>query len=116
MNAKSKKQMDSITKDFSQAEAWLTTLVIRVLMTSDLSKLRARRQASRDAAKILDQLRSLTPGKAAEFVKTGYIAGREASKAKNKPLGVTDRLALQLLIENIGGRLEDSIAIVGRRV
>lgn len=116
MNSKSKKQMDSLVKDFSQAEAWLVTLVTRVLMTSDLGKLRARRQASREAAKILDQLRSLTPDKAASLIRSGYIAGREASKATNKALGATDRIALQLLVDNLGGRLEDTIAIVGRRI
>jgi len=108
--------MDAIVKDFSQAEAWLVALVMKVLATSDLKNLRARRRAARDAAKILDQLRDLTHPKAVQLVKSSYVAGREASKAQNKPLGSTDRLALQLLIENLGGRLEDSIAIVGRRV
>lgn len=116
MNSKSKKQMESIVKDFSQTEAWLVSLVVNILATSDLGKLRARRKASREAARILDQLRDLTSSKAAALVKTSYLAGREASKADNKPLGTTDRLALQILIDNIGGRLEDSIAIVGRRV
>lgn len=116
MNGKSKKQMDAIVKDFSQAEAWLVALVTRVLATSNLGTLRARRLASRDAGKILEQLRGLTAPKAAALVKSSYLAGREASRATNKSLSESDRGALQLLIENISGRLEDSIAIVGRRV
>ena len=116
MNNKSNKQMDSIVKDFSQAEAWLVALVGRVLATSNLSNLRARRRASREAAQILEQLRSLTAPKAAALVKSSYLAGREASLAPNKSLAETDRISLQLLIDNLGGRLEDSITIVGRRV
>jgi Phage minor capsid protein 2 len=116
MNSKSNKQMASIVKDFSQAEAWLIALVGRILATSDLSSLRARRKASRDAAQILDQLRGLTASKAAALVKSSYLAGREASKAPNKSLAATDRIALQLLVDNIRGRLEDSITTVGRRV
>lgn len=116
MNSKSKRQLDAIVKDFSQAEAWLVALVGKTLATSDLSTLRARRRASRDAASILKQLRELTAPKAAKLIKTSYVAGREASKAPNKSLGESDRNSLQLLIDNLDGRLEDSIAIVGRRV
>jgi hypothetical protein len=116
MNTKTKKRLDSIAKDFSQAEAWLVALVGKTLATSDLSSLRARRRASREAAQILDQLRSLTDSKAAALVRSSYLAGREASKAPNKTLTETDRNSLQLLVDNLSGRLDDSITIVGRRV
>jgi hypothetical protein len=116
MNDKSKKHMDSIANDFAQAESLLVAMVGRVLATSDLGNLRARRRASREASRILDQLRGLTSSKAADLVKASYLAGRKASKAPNKTLNETDRNAVQLLVDNLGGRLEDSITIVGRRV
>lgn len=116
MNGKSKKQMDSIVKDFARAESMLVALVTRILASSNLANLRARRRASREATKLLDQLRTLTAPKAEALVRSSYLAGREASLAGNKSLGDSDRNALQIIIDNLGGRLDDSITIVGRRV
>lgn len=116
MNSKATKQMDSIVRDFSQAESQLVMLVNRALSTSNLASLRARRKASREVAKILDQLRQLTPPQASAMVKSSYLAGREASKAKNKSLSEADRRSLQILVDNLSGRLEDSLSTVGRRI
>ena len=108
--------MDSILRDFSRAESLLVAMVSRTLATSNLASLRARRRASREVSKLLDQLRSLTAPKAAALVRSSYLAGREASLAGNKTLSDMDRNALQIIIDNLGGRLEDSLATVGRRV
>jgi hypothetical protein len=116
VNTKSQKQLDALAKDFAQAEAWLIALVNRVLIEGKLGSLRARRRASNDASAILDQLRGLTEKKAADLVKSSYLAGREVSGVTNKSLAEADRQSLQLLIDNLGGRLEDSTTIVGRRV
>lgn len=116
MNRQSKTQLNSILQDFSQAEAHLVALVSKILATSNLSTLRARRRASREAAQILDSLRALTPGKAAQLIQSSYLAGRKASKATTKSLGEADRNAMQILIDNLSGRLEDSISTVGRRI
>lgn len=116
MNRQSKSQMNAILQDFAQAEATLVAMVSRTLATSNLSSLRARRRASRESAQVLDKLRTLTPAKAAQMVQSSYLAGRKASKAATKPLSEIDRKALQILIDNLDGRLEDSIATVGRRI
>lgn len=116
MDKKSQNQLNAIVSDFSQAESKLVALVNETLATSNLASLRARRRASREASKLLDQLRQLTPPKAAALVKSSYLAGRKASKASGKPLSPSDQQALQILIDNLGGRLEDSIVTVGRRI
>jgi hypothetical protein len=116
MNAKSQKQLAALVKDFSQAESGLVALVSRTLATSNLASLRARRRASREVSRLLGQLRDLGAPKVALFVKSSYLAGREASKAANKTLSEVDQKAIQILTDNLNGRLEDSIAIVGRRV
>jgi hypothetical protein len=61
-------------------------------------------------------LRNLTSTRAAQLVQSSYLAGRDASKAVSKPLGEADRNAIQIIIDNLGGRLEDSISTVGRRI
>jgi hypothetical protein len=116
MDAKSQRQLDAIANDFAQAEAQLVALVNSTLAMTDLSTLRARRQASREAKKLLDRLRRLTPPKAAALVRSSYLAGRKASKVESKPLSEVDRNALQILIENLDSRLGDGIGTVGRRV
>jgi len=116
MNSRTNRQLEALVKDFSKAEAWLVALVGQVIASGNLGQLRSRRRASREAAQMLDQLRTLTNKKAAALIKSGYLAGREVSGAPNKNLSEPDREALQLLIDNLGGRLQDGMTIVGRRI
>lgn len=116
MNNRSQKQLDAIVRDFSRAESKLVAMVTGVLSTTNMASLRARRRASREASRILDQLRQLASPRVTALVRSSYLAGREASSASNKSLSDIDRKALQLISDNLAGRLEDSIATVGRRI
>lgn len=115
MNKRTNKSRDSLVQDFAKVEALLVALIQRVLSSGNLGQLRARRRASSEAAALLRQLTDLTPSKVEFLIRSGYLAGREASGAPNKTLSKTDQNAIALLVDGLQGRLQDGITIVGRR-
>lgn len=115
MNKNAQRRRDDLVRDFERVEAWLTAYLVTQLQSNKLHNLRERRRAVARVQSALTALKRLTLPKVAQLVRAGYLSGREESGAPNASLNAVDREAIQLLIDNLNGRIDDGIQTIGRR-
>jgi hypothetical protein len=116
VNKAAEKNLADFIARFASTEAELVSYIVTQLANGNMGRLRDRRRAARHvrAALVAFQRRSLpgVPG----VVKSGYLSGRQRSKAPQRGLNSKDRESIEILVDNLEGRLKDTVTVVGRRV
>lgn len=106
---------------YVRAEARLSLIVRRALFAGRLGEARFRRAQQREAQQVIERLQQLAAPRARELVEQsfragGRIGGRTRLFDDQSTYGRINREAVDLLAENLAGRLQDAHRTVGRRV
>jgi hypothetical protein len=115
VNRESESKLSDFIARFGKTESDIVALIIAELATGKLGTLRERRRVSRRVGDALAALEGATLPRVAALVRSGYISGRQRSKAPVLALNATDREAVKILADNLSGRIQDTVTVVGRR-
>lgn len=115
MNRAAEKALADFISRFGSTESSIVTFMVSELASGNLARLRDRRQAAQRVRAALAKLRGASLPRLPGLVRTAYISGQRRSKTQMLNLSTGDREAIKILVDNLEGRLDETIDTVGRR-
>jgi hypothetical protein len=112
-------RIDALIAQFVKAEAEVAGKALRALASGRLGKLKFRRQEERAVKELLADLDELAKPRARKAVKESYRLGARVAQragATGPSLSRVNQQALDVLTDNLSGRLDSATTTVGRRV
>lgn len=115
MNKIAEQKLVDFIARFATTEAELVSYIVTQLANGNLGRLRDRRRAARHVRAALAAFQRRTLPRVPNVVKTGYLSGRQRSRAPQRGLNAQDRESIGILVDNLEGRIKDTLTVVGRR-
>ena len=106
--------VENLAAKFVRAEAMLTTLVARAVLSGKLGQKKNRERFKREAKTIIESLKKVGIKEGKKVVEQAYRSGVQIASTQGHSR--MNKQAIDILQENLTGRLEDSTTVVGRRV